>query len=415
MGLSQFDHMGRIHKQELFASTLALYILAVVAALIRFYIRIRIQKQFAIDDTLIIVGILCITASIGLLFNYIDNLFMAEALILGTSEIYTQLPKDFIQRIYDYSERSTISLMCAWGAIVSVKFSFLFFFKKLIDRIKSMTRYWWVVFVLNLIIAGYGMAIYILACPHYNNPQVLQCGQGAKAQVVINYAISQMVLDIFSDLIILVIPVRLIWQIKIRWTQKIALGCSLCLTIGMIVLTIIRVSGLRAESSFDSAWEVYWLIVAGEVGLILTTGTAFRALFVSRNQKVMGPEPPIDSSNIFSRTKELLRLIATPKKWRTRRTSGAIDSISARHEMHGMMALPGIERGTITGIRTFINGRSSALRVSQVIKIPVEQEEDGWPLSEQQQSIKVQHEIWTTSERAGMQESHQPVTDRDMV
>lgn len=170
----------------------------------------------------------------------------------------------------------------------------------------------------------------------------------------------------------------------------------------MIVLTIIRVSGLHAESSFDSAWEVYWLIVAGEVGLILTTGTAFRALFVSRNQKVMGPQLPVDSSKIFSRTKELLRLIATPKRWRTRRTSetsGAIDSISARHEMHGIMALPGIERGTITGIKTFINGRSSALRVSQVIKSPVVQEEDGWPLSEQQQSIKVQHEIWTTSER----------------
>ncbi|TGO58032.1 hypothetical protein BCON_0059g00110 [Botryotinia convoluta] len=410
--------MGRIHKQELFASTLALYILAITAAFIRFYIRIRIQKQFAIDDALIIVGILCITASIGLLFNYIDNLFMTEALILGTSEIYTQLPKDFIQRVYDYSERSTISLMCAWGAIVSVKFSFLFFFKKLIDRIKSMTRYWWVVFVLNLIIAGYGLAIYILACPHYNNPQVLQCGQGAKAQVVINYAVSQMVLDIFSDLIILVIPVRLIWQIKVRWSQKIALGFSLCLTIGMIVLTVIRVSGLRAESSFDSAWEVYWLIVAGEVGLILTTGTAFRALFVSRNQKVIGPQPHVDNSKIFTKTKELLRLIATPKKWRTRRiseASGAIDSASARHEMHRMIALSGIERGTITGIRTFINGRSSALRVSQVIKSPVEQEEDGWPLSEQQQSIKVQHEIWTTSERAGMQESHPPVTDRDMV
>ncbi|KAF5869940.1 uncharacterized protein Bfra_010085 [Botrytis fragariae] len=347
--------MRRVHKQELFASTLALYTLAITAALIRFYIRIRIQKQFAIDDALIIVGILCITASIGLLFNYIDNLFMTEALILGTSEIHTQLPKGFVQRVYDYSKRSTISLMCAWGAIVSVTFSFLFSFNKLIDRIKSMTRYWWVVFVLNLIIAGYGMAIYILTCPHYNNPQALQCGQGAKAQVVINYAVSQMALDIFSDLII---------------------------------------------------------------GLILITGTAFRALFVSRNQKVMGPQPPVYSSKIFSRTKVLLRLIATPKKWRTRRTSeasGAIDSASACHEMHGMMALPVIERGIITGIRTFINGRSSALRVSQVIKSPVEQEEDGWPLNEQQQSITVQHKIWTTSERAGMQESHPPFTDRDMV
>ncbi|KAI9644637.1 hypothetical protein NHQ30_006661 [Ciborinia camelliae] len=332
---------------------------------------------FAIDDALIIFGILCIAASIGLLLNYIDNLFLVEALVMGSSEIYTELPNDFIQRAYDYSELSIISLMCAWGTIVIPA--------DLANKVK--------------------------------------CGHGENAKYVLDYAISHMILDIFSDLTILVIPVRLVWQIKVRWIQKIALGFSLCLTIAMIALTIIRVSGLRYGSAFDSAWGVYWLIVSGEAGLILTTGTAFRALFVSRNQKLAGTPLPKDSSKIFTKTKDLLRLIVTPKKWRTRQSSGTngnIDSARAHDETHKMMELPGIERGTMTGIRTSINGKGSSMnmssiRASQAINSPAVEEEDGWPSSEQQQSIKVQHQICTTSERAGLQESHIPVMDRDMV
>jgi hypothetical protein len=153
----------------------------------------------------------------GLLFNYIDNLFLIAALEYGAPELFAELPKDWLEDVYSCEERSAISGMCAWGAIASVKFSFLFFFKRLIDRIQSMNRYWWLVFILNLATGGYGMAVYILSCPHFNSPKicesylylasvsvadinVVQCIQGSAAGRVISYAISQMVLDIFTDI-----------------------------------------------------------------------------------------------------------------------------------------------------------------------------------------------------------------------
>ena len=232
MGLQEFDHVGRISKQAMLVSfslhvarnkliqkgsTIALFALAISAACVRFYIRIGIQKQFAIDDALLLFGILCIAASVGLLFNYIDDLFLVEALEYGDPALLAELPKDWIEDVYHYQERSAIGLMCAWAAIASVKFSFLFFFKRLIDRIQSMTRYWWAVFILNLAIAGYGFAIYILACPHFNSPEIcalysylisirladfsaVKCNEGSAVGRVIDYAISQMVLDIFTDL-----------------------------------------------------------------------------------------------------------------------------------------------------------------------------------------------------------------------
>jgi hypothetical protein len=80
----------------------------------------------------------------------------------------------------------------------------------------------------------------------------------------------------------LLIPIRIIWKVRIRRRQKLALSCSLCLTIIMIVVTVMRLVGLRRGRVLDVLWEIYWQFVAAEVGLILTAAAALRTLFVVR-------------------------------------------------------------------------------------------------------------------------------------
>ena len=78
---------------------------------------------------------------------------------------------------------------------------------------------------------------------------------------------------------------RLIWKVQIKWTQKLALTVSLCLTGVMVVLTITRVSGLKFKGNLDMIWETYWLILSAEVGILLTSVATFRAFFVSRGNR----------------------------------------------------------------------------------------------------------------------------------
>lgn len=116
----------------------------------------------------------------------------------------------------------------------------------------------------------------------------------------IRYSILQLVLDIFGDLLskkqpydyqrshadryeVLYIPVHLIWKVKIRLLSKIALSCSLCLTIVVIIFTVIRASGLEWRDRLDVVWGVYFHVMAAEVGLILVCMTAFRTLFISQS------------------------------------------------------------------------------------------------------------------------------------
>ncbi|KAF1345620.1 hypothetical protein EJ07DRAFT_160596 [Lizonia empirigonia] len=49
---------------------------------------------------------------------------------------------------------------------MAVKFSFMFFFKKLIGRLPTLTIYWWIIFAYNVIVLGYGASVYYVVCPY---------------------------------------------------------------------------------------------------------------------------------------------------------------------------------------------------------------------------------------------------------
>lgn len=80
------------------------------------------------------------------------------------------------------------------------------------------------------------------------------------------------------------IPIGLIWKIRVDWTQKLALGSSLCLTFVLVALSITRVAGLKYHREVDLIWETYWQSMSAELGVFLAAASAFRTFFVSQKQ-----------------------------------------------------------------------------------------------------------------------------------
>ncbi|MCJ1384837.1 hypothetical protein MMC17_007955 [Xylographa soralifera] len=395
------DDAGRIHKSPFVASALVLFALCLLSACARFYIRVFVQKQVSIDDGFLLFGICTLICGIAILFTFVDNMYMVEALIFDPQS--AQLIPDFLDAAYDYQKMAAVTLILCWCSIVSVKFSFLFLFRKLVDRIPALIKYWWCVTIFNVVAGAYGIAVYLVACPHFYNVQALQCTQGSGVMTTINYSVSQMVLDMVGDLLILYIPCRLIWKIRIRLSQKLALAGSLCLTVILVIVTIVRVSGLRLDGKIDSVWETYWIIIGAEVGLILAACTAFRMLFVHNNEKLQ--QSPRGGWQWYTKSKRLLRRTFTPRTWRTKSTGGSSDRSSGEQNHANMADLPQIPHGTMTGVRTFINGRGKTVaRASQMMQSQtMEEEEDSMPLAgvggKHGRSISVQHDITSMSER----------------
>ena len=157
-----------------------------------------------------------------LLFVFVDDLFLVEA--LEGNSIPASLPVDFLQGVSDFERLVVGAMVLTWCAIITVKFSYLFLFRKLIDRLRPMVIYWWFAVVFNALISIYGIIVYAgvrpwycttnsgtsrilaLTCPCYLGQMAdrfrsVECLQGDGLDRSFAFATSQMVLDIFGDLL----------------------------------------------------------------------------------------------------------------------------------------------------------------------------------------------------------------------
>ena len=134
---------------------------------IRLYIRLHVQNHFGVDDGLVVFGVLLLIAAMGMLYHFVDMMFMSEALALGDKDI--ELSFNVIQDALSFKKWATISLITTWVAIYTVKASFLVLFRKLVDRIRPLIIYWWFVVAYTIVLGLYGVTTYIVPCPNFNS------------------------------------------------------------------------------------------------------------------------------------------------------------------------------------------------------------------------------------------------------
>ena len=127
------------------------------------------QKQFSIDDGFLFFGAACLICAVAILFanGFTDKVYLVEAAVLGLSP--SELPLDFPEQALTFEKLIIVILILSWCSIVSVKFCFLFLFRKLVDRVRPLVIYWWVVTLFNAAVSAYGVSVYILACPYFND------------------------------------------------------------------------------------------------------------------------------------------------------------------------------------------------------------------------------------------------------
>jgi hypothetical protein len=154
-------------------------VLAIIAVFARIFVRIVVQKHFATDDAILIVGFcLLIAACVIVYMEVVNRMYIMIALEHRLPGVVP--PGDFeatMQLAYDFYKWTTITSTLIWCSIMAAKFSILAFFWKLIDRIWWMRVYWWVIFALNVGILGYGVSVCYLVCPYSNDPRVCKFKQ----------------------------------------------------------------------------------------------------------------------------------------------------------------------------------------------------------------------------------------------
>lgn len=125
----------------------------------------------------------------------------------------------------------------------------------------------------------------------------------------------------------------------------------------MIAVTLTRASGLVNNHTVDATWGLFWQYMSAQVGLILSTATAFRTFFVARRRRF--PEATNHAAWYRTMLRQLTQMLNSTRRThdRNQKSPSSPDTpndLSERTEE--MMALPQIPQPTMTGIRTYIKG-----------------------------------------------------------
>lgn len=129
--------------------------------------------------------------------------------------------------------------------------------------------------------------------------------------------------------------------------QKIALAFSLCLTVFLIVITVVQLSGLVYNGVIDSVWEFYWQLVGADVAIFMASAISFRSFFVARNNKKSNASPQDGAGRFFNES--FLR------KFHRKGSSTLIESTI------DLSKLPTIPGGQLTGMGSFIHNQGESL------------------------------------------------------
>ena len=257
--------------------------IGVVRLIIRF---LKLSKFFTDDYLLFFAGVALVAATVMV------NLVLPYNQIAVDFGARLIPPPPDIVHILDYNIKyQTTTVMLTYTAIFGVKFSFLFFFRQLLGRTRTLYVYWWCVFLFTIPCAVICACAEFMVCPAFGERIMAVCVEsGLQRQMATLYV--TVVLDIVSDLLLMSIPVMLLWKVQMNIRRKLGIGWLLCLSSFCIVCAIVRAVGhYLANGQNDVVWILFWKNMEACVAIIACSMTAFRGLWsiVKSNGAKLGP------------------------------------------------------------------------------------------------------------------------------
>ena len=129
--------------------------------------RIHVRRSLYLDDYIVLAGAMCLCAATGLVYRNCDNYFLGDAMQLDHS-LFLKVSPDRTNELLKSSYTYLYAFLALiWTTIFVVKLSFLAFFKRLIERVTKIQKYYWIVVVITLISWIFLVVEPLILCPHF--------------------------------------------------------------------------------------------------------------------------------------------------------------------------------------------------------------------------------------------------------
>ena len=131
--------------------------MALARTIFRFYTFRRLDA----DDAFLILAILTMTAAVALTHILLPVAFIQNEATLGL----IQPGPDFPKQMFMQKNLETAASAMVWVTIYAVKFSYMFFFKKLVRRVRKLQIWWWYVLGVLIPVSLAGSIFDFIICP----------------------------------------------------------------------------------------------------------------------------------------------------------------------------------------------------------------------------------------------------------
>lgn len=94
------------------------------------------------------------------------------------------------------------------------------------------------------------------------------------------------------------IPVIILHKSQLKRSTKIGLGAFLCLSVFMVMCSIIRIAGYTWHGKTDITWTFLWQHLEASVAVSMASITIFRSVFVARGERSSYFKPRFNSPKL---------------------------------------------------------------------------------------------------------------------
>ncbi|KAI0594166.1 hypothetical protein F4775DRAFT_575051 [Biscogniauxia sp. FL1348] len=239
------------------------------------------------------------------IFSWILSLITAAIWQWAATDMYyimnvqaalaTYDPERYMTSLRNWLNTSLTAELFFYTALVSIKLSFLLFFRRLSSGINHFKYIWWPVLVIAVgsYIGAVGNVDY--KCLVGTLEQITGvCQEEHELRFTTDTLKANAALDVLTDFLIMLLPTILVWNTRIRWSKKLALISLFSLSIITIVIAIVRAvmvdSERRPDGNPDVTWLWFWSAVEPSVAIIVCCGSAFPQLFTTSTRSPKKPE-----------------------------------------------------------------------------------------------------------------------------
>ena len=141
-----------------------------IAAFVRLILKVKISRGLHVDDYFLIFACACLTAATALGYANVGKFYLSQARNYNQtqSDYFLAEHVDVAAEIDAYERLFLVYPALLWTTIFTVKFGYLAFFRRLVDRIEPLITYWKVIVGISCISWAICVASIYIGCFKWN-------------------------------------------------------------------------------------------------------------------------------------------------------------------------------------------------------------------------------------------------------